>query len=313
MELYECIHNTDTKHFRISDHKLQDLYTGYLSYDEFLNIRDSLGITRDVFQEYYKNRDHIRCNIEIRETYDVGFIVIVKQASLYDWFDRIAFYIHPQIFLIVQIKDEDDSTRRIYEEILEQLKEPVSIGKFIYSYFEQLLRDDNQLMDTIRKRITTLEESMLSSGVNQSMNRQIFSFKKELLMLRDYYEQLSEIGQELEENENDILKEEEIKYIRIFNGKIARLEKSANSLVELTIQLREVYEATLDISLNHITYVFTVITAIFLPLTLIAGWYGMNFEHMPELRWKYGYLYVIILAICVVVIWIGFFRKKKFM
>jgi magnesium transporter len=58
---------------------------------------------------------------------------------------------------------------------------------------------------------------------------------------------------------------------------------------------------------------FTVVTTIFLPLTLIVGWYGMNFTTMPELGWSFGYVYVILLSIIVAIICYIFFKKKKFM
>ena len=57
--------------------------------------------------------------------------------------------------------------------------------------------------------------------------------------------------------------------------------------------------------------VFTVITTVFLPLTLIAGWYGMNFAAIPELEWRYGYLYVILLSVFVCSLCILFFKHKK--
>jgi magnesium transporter len=57
---------------------------------------------------------------------------------------------------------------------------------------------------------------------------------------------------------------------------------------------------------------FTVVTTIFLPLTLIVGWYGMNFKYMPELTWKYGYFAVIILMIAVVIACLILFKKKKY-
>ena len=59
--------------------------------------------------------------------------------------------------------------------------------------------------------------------------------------------------------------------------------------------------------------IFTIVTSIFLPLTLIVGWYGMNFENMPELTWKYGYLAVIICCIAMVVGMIGYFKHKKWL
>jgi magnesium transporter len=82
-------------------------------------------------------------------------------------------------------------------------------------------------------------------------------------------------------------------------------------LRDYTSQVREAYQAKLDYDLNSIIKVFTVVTTIFLPLTLIVGWYGMNFTTMPELTWKYGYVYTIILSIVVVIICIIYFKKKK--
>ena len=58
--------------------------------------------------------------------------------------------------------------------------------------------------------------------------------------------------------------------------------------------------------------ILTVVTTLFLPLTLLTGWYGMNFANMPELHWKYGYPMVIIAAILLVALEIIYFKKKKF-
>ena len=62
--------------------------------------------------------------------------------------------------------------------------------------------------------------------------------------------------------------------------------------------------------MNNTMKVFTIITTIFFPLTIIVGWYGMNFTHMPELTWEYGYIYVIILSVLIVAI-LGIIGKKK--
>jgi magnesium transporter len=59
--------------------------------------------------------------------------------------------------------------------------------------------------------------------------------------------------------------------------------------------------------------VLTVVTSIFLPLTLIAGWYGMNFRYMPELEWPYSYPVVIVVSIIIVVVCLVWFKRKKWM
>jgi magnesium transporter len=84
-------------------------------------------------------------------------------------------------------------------------------------------------------------------------------------------------------------------------------------LQEYSVQVREAYHAQLEYDLNKIMKMFTVVTTVFLPLTLIVGWYGMNFTTMPELTWKYGYLAVIIMSLAVIVFCMIIFKKKKFL
>ena len=83
-------------------------------------------------------------------------------------------------------------------------------------------------------------------------------------------------------------------------------------LRENVLQLRELYQSQQDEQQNKIMCMLTVVTTLFLPLTLLTGWYGMNFAYMPELQWKYGYITVIIAAVVIVVIEIIYFKKKKF-
>ena len=82
---------------------------------------------------------------------------------------------------------------------------------------------------------------------------------------------------------------------------------------EYITQLRDLLQSQLDIRQNRIMTVLTVITSIFMPLTLIAGWYGMNFRYMPELEWKYSYPVLILISVAIVVVCLVWFRKKKWM
>ena len=77
--------------------------------------------------------------------------------------------------------------------------------------------------------------------------------------------------------------------------------------------LREAYQAQLSIRQNDLMKVFTVVTAVFLPLTLLTGWYGMNFAFMPELRWRYGYPAVMVLGAAIVGALLYWFKRKKWL
>lgn len=74
--------------------------------------------------------------------------------------------------------------------------------------------------------------------------------------------------------------------------------------------MREAYQSQIDIEQNHIMKIFTLITAIFLPLTLMVGWYGMNFKHMYELNSPYSYPIFILISILVCISLVIYFKKN---
>ena len=90
------------------------------------------------------------------------------------------------------------------------------------------------------------------------------------------------------------------------------LTDNVKNLREYVTQVREAYQAQIDIEQNRIMKVFTIISGIFLPLTLLVGWYGMNLR-MPEFRWTYGYPLAIILSVVIVIVCLIFFKRKKWM
>lgn len=103
---------------------------------------------------------------------------------------------------------------------------------------------------------------------------------------------------------------EERNFLSVIDRRLDHLLSSIMSLREYTTQVREAYQAQIDIEQNQTMKILTVITSVFLPLTLVAGWYGMNFS-MPEYSWKYGYIYVIALSVSAVILCILFFYKNN--
>ena len=112
-------------------------------------------------------------------------------------------------------------------------------------------------------------------------------------------------------NDYGAFSEEDLRTLRLLREKTGRLHQEAIMLREYSTQVREVYQAQIEIRQNKIMKTLTIVTTICLPLTLIAGWYGMNFRWMPELSWKYGYPAVVLLSLCIVALSLYLCRKKK--
>ena len=84
-------------------------------------------------------------------------------------------------------------------------------------------------------------------------------------------------------------------------------------LREYTLQIREMHQSQLDMRQNDTMRILTVVTTLFFPLSLLTGWYGMNFQNMPELKSPYGYLLIILVSIAVILAEIWYFKKKDWL
>ena len=187
-----------------------------------------------------------------------------------------------------------------------------SLERFLYDFLEQIVEDDLSIMERYEAELNRIEEAILNSEEYKDLGR-VSEIHNDIRKLLIHYEQIIDMTQELEENENGFFSEENLRYIHLFMNLIARRHDSAASLRDYTMQVRDLYHAQLEVKQNRIMTLLTVVTTIFMPLTLIVGWYGMNFRYMPELEWKFGYPVVIVVSISIAVACLLFFKKKKWL
>ncbi len=187
-----------------------------------------------------------------------------------------------------------------------------SLERFIYDFLEQIVARDQLILERVDKELDTIESNILD-GEEKDPSQRVSRIRSDLRDMRIHYEQLLDLGQELEENENDFFNEDNTRYFHLFTQRVSRLHDVTASLREYSIQIRDLYQSQLDIKQNRIMALLTIITSIFMPLTLIAGWYGMNFKYMPELYTVWGYPVVILISIAIVVVCLVYFRKKKWL
>ena len=185
------------------------------------------------------------------------------------------------------------------------------IGLFLYDFLELLIMKDPHHLMELEDRLDEMEEQNVIDHP-ENFNRQMTAIRKEIIGWIRYYTQLSDVVCEFLENENSFFSEEEIRMLRLVDKRIERLQNEAVALREYAVQVRELFQSEISIRQNQIMKVLTIVTTIFMPLSLIAGWYGMNFVNMPELRWEYGYPSVIAGSVIVVLVCLWFTKTRKF-
>ena len=186
-----------------------------------------------------------------------------------------------------------------------------SLERFIYDFLEQIIHEDARILENYEKKLDSIDNDIDrgKEGDLDSLN----DIRGDLRDLRTHYNQLIDLAQEFEENENSFFQPDNMRYFRLFSSRVSRLHDIVNSLLEYTNQIRDTYQSRLDVKQNRIMTVLTVVTTIFMPLTLIVGWYGMNFKYMPELETVWGYPAVIVGSVLIVVFSLLFFKKKKWL
>lgn len=184
--------------------------------------------------------------------------------------------------------------------------------RVLHVFFSALIKDDIDYLEELEECITENEDQVISNykSYKREYAGEIIALRRELLKLKRYYEQLNNIFEGLMENENKLISQENLRYFRILDGKIDRLFAHVLNLRDYVTQVREAYQAQIDIEQNSLMKIFTVVTSVFMPLTLLVGWYGMNLK-LPAFSWDYSYLVVFGFSILVVVACIIFFKLRK--
>ena len=187
-----------------------------------------------------------------------------------------------------------------------------SLERFIYDFLEQIISPDLSRLESMEHLLEEVETRILSGEPEKTM-AELNEVRGNLLDMDLHYRQLLDFGQELEENENGFFEEDNLRYFHMFSVRVERLMDMVENLKDYSVQLRDLIQTRIDVKQNRIMTLLTVITTVFTPLTLLTGWYGMNFKYMPELEYKWSYPVVIAVSGAIAAACLIYFKKKKWM
>ena len=208
---------------------------------------------------------------------------------------------------------EDEGKMKSWiEKQTEMFQEVDTPKQLLLRIMEHMIEEDTLYLSHMESELDKLEEEISGeAGSNHNFFTSLTKHRQKLSEFHIYYEQLTDIA-ELFSTCDFYQSEQDTQGWDRFMHHVERLQNHVHLLRENVLQIRELYQSMQDARQNKIMVVITIVTTIFLPLTLITGWYGMNFVYMPELQWRYGYFAVIMISLIIVIAEIIYFKKKKF-
>ena len=235
----------------------------------------------------------------------VGTLCIPKLLDVLGSRYRMYFFVNRTNVVIVD--DEDFSQRLVRRIQRKRTHQGETKERFLYNYIAEFISRDLEMLVAYERRLLRMEEDVSQEHIANFQSK-LMPIRRELLNLRSYYDEIMDLTKALEENENGFFLKKQLKYFGTLTDRADRLMSRTGHLLEYAQQVKEAYQAQIDARQNSNMQFLTVLSTIFFPLTLITGWYGMNFRDMPGL--DDGYPWVVCLSIVVILICLFIFKKK---
>jgi len=180
----------------------------------------------------------------------------------------------------------------------------------VYAIIDSIVDNYFGILERLGDRIESLEDELLSDPRRETIHN-IHSLKKEMIFLRKSVWPLREVISRLERGEGGAFGDSTIVYLRDINDHIVQIIDTIELFRDMLSGMLDIYLTSVNNRLNEVMKLLTVITTIFIPLSFIAGVYGMNFRFMPELEWRWSYFAVIILMAAIGLSMFAYFKRKR--
>lgn len=263
-------------------------------------------------RELSRSMEHLQyCKAETFGTCALGTLSVPDKKDVWGTRLEMGYYLtERQCILIEKRQGELDGLLKRLGEL--EYDGRMGAGLFFAGVLNELIRDDTIWLQKKEEHLMMLEDELTKQDrADRKIQETLSSWRKELMFLHAFYEQMADMGEDIQENTEGIFSAEEVAAFGRFASRADRLHDHVEMLREYATQIREMYQEQMELEQNRTMNLLTVVTTLFLPLSILVGWYGMNFAYMPELQWKYGYGGVILFSILIVAAEIYYFKKKK--
>ncbi len=181
-----------------------------------------------------------------------------------------------------------------------------------YSLLDAVVDNYFVVLEKCGDKIESIETELIGTPTQTTVQR-IYQLKREMIFLHNAVWPLREVVSALGKRESSLIKESTAPYLRDVYDHVIHVIDSVDIYREMLSSMLDMYLSSVSNRLNEVMKVLTVISLIFMPITFIAGVYGMNFKHMPELEWHWGYPAALLVMVGISILMVFYFKRKKWL
>ena len=182
----------------------------------------------------------------------------------------------------------------------------------VYNLLDSIVDRYFVVLEQIGDRIEFLEEELVASPATETLHT-IHQLKQQLVFVRKAIWPLREVIGQLERGESPLIREMTVIYLRDLYDHAIQIMDTVETFRDVVSGMLDIYLSSISNRMNEVMKVLTVVATIFIPLTFIAGVYGMNFHYMPELQWQWGYPMIWAIMIAIAALMMVYFRRRKWL
>ncbi len=182
----------------------------------------------------------------------------------------------------------------------------------VYSLIDAVVDNYFFVLERLGEGVEFLQMMLIEEPNTTTLNR-MHRLKRDLIFLRKSVWPLRELVSGMQRSESPLISKTTHTYLRDIYDHTVQIIDSIESFRDIVSSMMDIYLSSISNRINSVMKVLTIISTLFMPLTFITSLYGMNFKHMPELQWKYGYAMVWGIIITMVTVMLIIFHKKKWL
>lgn len=250
------------------------------------------------------------------DEYDNGLFIVLPHIR-YDerWvelqFEQVSMFVGEDVLVTFQ-EDPDDTLHLIRHRLGETSNRmrKKGIDYLAYSVMDSIIDNYFVALDKIETSVFEVESSIYADS-NQHFKSKIFNLKHTLNQFKNKVLPLREAVARMHRTDCPILRQEDAVYLRDIADHVAQVLDHIDNFKDQLINIESLYQSEISNRMNNVMKLLTVISTIFIPLSFVAGVYGMNFKNMPELEWHYGYFFILGIMFITMISMLIYFRVKK--